>query len=123
MKNILIVEDDSFLAHAYTAKLSKSGFNMKLAKDGVEAMEILDAGEFKPELILLDLVMPRMDGFDVLNKLKENGKIDTIPVVVASNLGQEEDIKKAMDLGAKDFIVKSNFSLQELIGKIEKLSV
>lgn len=117
MKKILIVEDDSFLAHAYNAKLTKAGYEIRIARNGVEALEVIEG--FAPNLVLLDLVMPIMDGFEVLQNLKEKDLLKTAPVVVASNLGQDEDIKKAMSLGATDFIVKSNLSLAELIVKIE----
>lgn len=117
MKRILVAEDDKFLSNAYKIKLSKAGFEVKLASNGEEAVkEVL---EFKPDLILLDLVMPGKDGFFVLEELnKSNTKI---PVIIASNLGQQEDIKKGLSLGAKDYFVKSEVQLEDIIRKINKI--
>jgi len=114
--NILVAEDDKFLSSAYKVKLEKEGFGVKLVHDGEEAFNSL--AKTVPDVILLDLVMPNMDGFDFLKKVREIDKYKKIPVVVASNLGQKEDIDKAMALGADDFIVKSDLSIDEVIKKI-----
>jgi len=119
MKKILVAEDDKFLSNAYRVKLAKAGFEAKIVTDGLATMEALKT--FIPDLILLDLVMPRKDGFAVLKELQADEKLKSIPVLVASNLGQKEDINKAMALGAKDFVVKSNMSLNQLIQKITSL--
>jgi len=119
MKKILVAEDDKFLANAYRVKLTKSDFEVKIASDGEEVFEILKT--FTPNLILLDLVMPKKDGFTVLGDLKKSDKFKNIPVLVASNLGQKEDLDKAMALGAKGFVIKSNMSLEKLIEKIKAL--
>lgn len=116
MGKILIVEDDAFLANAYSAKLLKAGHEFKVAKDGEEVFDILK--NFDPDLIILDLIMPKKDGFTVLSELKQSPKWKSIPVVIASNLGQNEDIQKGLKLGAVDFIVKSNIRLSELVDKI-----
>jgi len=114
MKKILVAEDDLFLANAYKAKLSKSGFEVLVARDGKEALDIL--AKEKVSLVLLDLMMPVKDGFEVLAEMDKK-----IPVLVASNLGQKEDIDKAMKLGAKDYIIKSDVSLTDLISKVNSL--
>lgn len=119
MKKILVVEDDAFLIKAYQVKLAKSNFKVEIAKDGEEAMEKLK--EFSPDLILLDLVMPKMDGFAVLEALRADEKLSQIPVMVASNLGQKEDIEKAKRLGAKGFVIKSDMSLDEILKKVSAL--
>ena len=119
MKKILIAEDDKFLANAYRVKLTKAGFDIRIAKHGQETMDIL--GTFKPDLILLDLVMPIKDGFIVLNEIKNNPQLKSIPVLIASNLGQKEDIDKGMAMGAADYVVKSNLSMEKLIEKINSL--
>lgn len=119
MKKVLIVEDDVFLANAYRVKLAKAGFEIQMATDGVEALNILKT--FTPDLILLDLIMPVKDGFTTLHEIKENSALKSIPVLVASNLGQEEDIERAKKLGATDFIVKSNVTLAQLVEKINKI--
>jgi CheY-like chemotaxis protein len=119
MPKILIAEDDKFLANAYRVKLTKSNFEVKIAMDGVEAMTVLQS--FTPDLILLDLVMPKKDGFTVLSELKASPQFKNIPVLVASNLGQKEDLDKAMALGAKGFVVKADMSLEDLIKKINSI--
>lgn len=116
---ILVVEDDAFLRSAYTIKLTKADFTVKAATDGEEAMEMLKT--YTPDMILLDLVMPRKDGFSTLEDIKKDSKLSKIPVIVASNLGQQEEIARVKALGADDFIIKSNLSLEDLIGKITKM--
>ena len=116
MKKILIAEDDKYLMNAYRVKLAKAGFDIKLAVDGDEVLAALP--DFKPDLILLDLVMPKKDGFAVLEEMKKNASWQKIPVIVASNLGQKEDVDRGMALGAKDYIVKSDTSIDDVIAKI-----
>jgi DNA-binding response OmpR family regulator len=116
MKNILVAEDDKFLASAYRVKLTKAGFNVKIVFDGKEALSALTG--FYPDLIILDLVMPGVDGFAVLSELKKSDKLRKIPVLVASNLGESEDIVKATKLGAIDYIVKTDLSMKKLLEKI-----
>ena len=118
-KKILVVEDDKFLSSAYKAKLTKAGFEVVMALDGEEATTALTT--FTPDIILLDLIMPKKDGFAVLQEIKASDKWKNIPVIVASNLGQKEDIDRGMALGAKDFIIKSDLSLDDLIKKINSL--
>lgn len=119
MKKILIAEDDQFLVNAYQVKLTKAGFEVKIARDGQEAINTLST--FIPDLILLDIIMPVKDGFGTLKELKENPLWSKIPVIVASNLGQKEDLEKSKKLGAVDFIIKSDLSLENLITKINAL--
>lgn len=116
MSNILVVEDDTFLANAYRVKLTKSGFTIRIALDGDEVFTIL--AEFVPEVIILDLMIPKKDGFEVLKLLKADDRWKNIPLIVASNLGQEEDVDRAMKMGASDYIIKSDLSLNDLITKI-----
>lgn len=120
MKKILVAEDDTFLANAYRVKLTKAGFEVKLASDGDEVLGML--ASFIPDVILLDLVMPNKDGFATLEELGANEKWKTIPVIIASNLGQKEDVEKGMKLGAKDFVIKSEMSLSDLIKKIHEIA-
>jgi len=119
MKKILIAEDDKFLGNAYRVKLSKENFEVKIAEDGDEALEALKT--FNPDLILLDLVMPKKDGFSFLAEFKADKKNGKIPVIIASNLGQKEDIDRGMSLGATDYIIKSDLSLDTLIQKINSI--
>lgn len=119
MKKILVADDDKFLINAYRVKLTKAGFDVKLARDGVEVFEALKT--FMPDLMVLDLVMPVKDGFTTLEELKKNNLYKKIPVIVASNLGQKEDTDRAVSLGATDCIVKSDMSLEDLIQKINHI--
>lgn len=119
MTKILVVEDDKFLITAYEAKLAKSGFEVKIARDGVEALEVLQT--YKPDIILLDVVMPRKDGFATIAEIKQKPELASIPVIIASNLGQKEDLDKAMSLGAASYIIKSKLSMEALIAKVNEV--
>jgi DNA-binding response OmpR family regulator len=116
---VLVVEDDTFLASAYNAKLTKSGYDVKLASDGEKGLA--EVKTFNPDIILLDILMPGKDGFDFLTEIKNILGAESIPIIVSSNLDQSDAINKAMALGAKDYIIKSAMSLDELTTKIEKL--
>lgn len=116
MAKLLIVEDDKYLASAYRVKLTKAGFEVQNAYDGEEALQVMTT--YTPDLILLDIVMPKKDGFATLEEIRQNPSWKNIPVIITSNLGQKEDIDKGMNLGATDFIVKSDLSLNDLITKI-----
>lgn len=113
-----MAEDDRFLAKAYEAKLEKSGYEVIIARDGVEALAELD--KKKPGLILLDLVMPNKNGFEVLEAIKGDASLKSIPVIILSNLGQDADVKRGMDLGATEYLVKSEYSLQQIVDLIQK---
>jgi DNA-binding response OmpR family regulator len=116
MKKILVVEDDKFLRSAYLAKLVRVGFEVQVAEDGEEALKIL--GDFEPDLILLDLIMPKKDGFQTLAEMKGNSRWKNIPVIVTTNLGQQEDIDKAVGLGAMDYVVKTAMPMDGIVEKI-----
>ncbi len=115
---VLVVEDDSFLIKAYVAKLTGSGFDLQTASDGEEALNVLKT--FKPDVILMDLVMPRKDGFATLEEIKKNDELKNIPVIVTSNLAQQEALDRAKALGAADFITKSDLSMEDLVKRINK---
>jgi len=116
-KKILIVEDDSFLQGLASTKLEKEGFAVTGASNSDEAMKVLAAET--PDLILLDLVLPGTDGFGILKILRDTEKTKATPVIVFSNLSEDKDIKHAKDLGATDYMVKSNFTLDELADRIK----
>jgi CheY-like chemotaxis protein len=118
-KKILIAEDDKFLANAYRIKLEKEGFAINIVENGQELLDLVS--KLKPDIILLDLLMPVMDGFEALEKLKAEESTRKIPVLITSNLGQQSDLDKGLALGADDYIIKSNISLKEVIEKIKKL--
>jgi len=118
-KKILLVEDDKFLSEMYVNKLAASGFEVELASDGREAMT--KAGEAKPDLILLDIVLPKMDGFEVLQALKQDETLRSVPVIVLTNLGQKEEVEKGLKLGANDYIIKAHFTPTEVVAKVRKV--
>ena len=117
---ILIIEDDLFFQKFYRTQLEGQGFEIDIGKNGVEGLTKIDS--FKPDVILLDIIMPEKDGFEVLETLSENGKIKNLPILVFSTLGQEKDVKRAMELGAKGFINKSFFDFNSLLEKIKQLA-
>lgn len=111
-------EDDKFISKIYKTKLEKEGYNIEMAVNGEEVLKL--ARERKPDLILLDLLMPIKDGFETLKELKADPGLKDINVVILSNLSQEEDKKKVMDMGAIEYIVKANVSFQEMIECVKK---
>ncbi len=119
MRTILLADDDLFFQKFYSTKLTEQGFSVDVVSDGEEALEKLKKNVYN--LLLLDLVMPKKDGFTVLQEMisKENKKM--IPVIVFSTLGQDQDIEKAKQLGAADYIQKTYFNLDELLMKIKKV--
>ncbi len=117
--NILVVEDDKFLRELLVRKLFGEGFTVESAIDATGTFEILS--RWKPDIILLDLILPGEDGFSILEKLKKDKELTDTPVIILSNLGQQEDIDRAMALGAADFMVKANFTLDEIIEKVTKV--
>jgi two-component system, sensor histidine kinase and response regulator len=116
-KLVLAVEDDVFLAGVHKNKMAKEGFEIFVAGNGREALEFLKTR--KPDIILLDLIMPVMDGFETLKAIKENPETKDIKVVILSNLSQEEDKQRVMDMGALDYIVKANVSFREIVEKVK----
>jgi DNA-binding response OmpR family regulator len=118
-KKILIVEDDKFLRELIAQKLVNEGYDTSSAVDGEQAIKKIK--KQNPDLILLDLILPGIDGFEVLSKIKEDMEISKIPVIILSNLGQKEDIEKGLNLGAVDFLIKAHFAPGEIIEKIKKV--
>jgi len=118
-KKILLVEDDKFLSEMYITKLTESGFEVEAAFDGEEGL--LKADTFRPDLILLDIVLPKKDGFEVLKLLKEKEELKKILVIALTNLGQKEEVQKGFDLGADDYVIKAHFTPTEVVAKINRL--
>lgn len=116
-KKILVADDEKAIARALALKLTSAGFIVEVAVNGVEAIERIKANKF--DIIILDLIMPEKDGFAVLEYMKEN-KIKT-PVLVASNLSQDDDLKRAKELGAVSYFIKSNVPIQEIINNIKSI--
>jgi DNA-binding response OmpR family regulator len=113
---ILIVEDDKFLIKAYNIKFTRAGFDVITATDGAEGLEL--AKNELPKLILLDLMLPKIDGFEFLKRIATDEKLKSIPVVVLSNLGQQADKDRALSLGAREYLIKADFTLDEIIEKV-----
>ncbi|HEY7491850.1 MAG TPA: response regulator [Candidatus Tectomicrobia bacterium] len=116
---ILLAEDDRFLRKAAEATLKRHGFEVCTAADGEEALRL--ARVALPDLILLDLIMPKLHGFEVLHSLKHDPSTAQIPVIVLSNLGQDSDVHQALEAGAVAYYVKSNISLQDLVKQIQRV--
>jgi len=118
MKKILFIEDESALQKTFGDILKSKGYGVLKALDGESGLRSAQ-GE-RPDLILLDLILPKMDGFEVLKELKENEETKSIPVIILTNLEETEDIQKALELGATTYLVKSSYTLEEVVNKIEK---
>lgn len=114
---ILVVEDEAILLTALSEELKQQGFEVVGAKNGVEGVEKTNSEH--PDLVLLDLVMPKLDGIGALKQMKANPQTKEIPVVILTNLSDYDKIAEAMSLGAKDYLVKANYRLEELVNKIK----
>ena len=118
-KSILIVEDDKFLRELLTRKLETVGFKTSTAIDGQEALKKIK--EELPQLILLDLILPGIDGFSILEQIKKDSLTNKIPVIILSNLGQKEEVEKGLKLGADDYLIKAHFTPNDIIEKIKEV--
>ena len=116
---VLIVEDDVMLNKIYQTKLGIVGYKVFAAYDGEEGIKKME--ESLPNIVLLDLMLPKKNGFEVLEIVKQNIKLNHIPVIILSNLGQGDDIERGKALGADDFLVKSNVKLETVLEKIEQV--
>ena len=119
-KKVLIVEDDSFLQGLISRKLKAENYDVSIALSAVDGLKLIDGG-LLPDLIFLDLLLPQVDGFEFLKQLRGKGATKLTPVVVFSNLSEEKDIKRAKDLGITDFMIKANFTLDELLLKAKSI--
>ncbi|MDD4995908.1 MAG: response regulator [Patescibacteria group bacterium] len=120
-KKVLIIEDEKILLYALKEQLQRENFELIFASDGEEGLKsVLDN---KPDLVLLDLVMPKKNGLEVLKEMKKNKnpEIQNIPVIILSSLGQESEIREGLKTGAEEFLVKTEFSMQEITEKVKKL--
>jgi len=118
-KKILIIEDDKFLRELISQKLLKEGYDIAEAVDGEKGIKSVK--DEKPDLILLDLILPGIDGFEVLTKIKKDSEIAEIPVIILSNLGQKDDIEKGLKIGAAGYLIKAHFTPGEIIDKIKEI--
>jgi CheY-like chemotaxis protein len=118
MKKILIIEDEEILLNLLNKKLTQEGYEVYLSRNGLEGLEKMK--EIKPDIILLDIIMPKMGGMEVMEEMQKNEELKKIPVVIISNSGQPVEIDKIKKLGAKDWLIKTEFNLQEVVEKVNK---
>lgn len=117
--SVLIVEDDTFLSNIYKTKFDMEGFEVITAEDGEAGLAM--AKSKKPDMILLDILLPKMDGFMVLKELKADKEVKDIPVILLTNLGQKDDVNKGLEMGAVDYLIKAHFKPSETVEKVRKV--
>lgn len=115
---VLIVEDDTYISDMYRIKLESDGFEVEVATDGQAGLDAIINNH--PDLVLLDVVMPKMDGFSVLQKIRKNPDFKNMPIVMLTNLGQKESVEKGLLLGANGYIIKAHFTPSEVVDKIKE---
>ena len=116
---ILIAEDDKFLSRVLSDKFTREGYEVSVASNGLEAINKIKAE--KPDVVLLDIVMPGKSGFEILEEVKKDKKYKDIPIIILSNLGQKIDIERGKKFGVIDYLVKSNIPINDVLGTVEKL--
>ena len=119
-KGVLIVDDDKFLLDMYAMKFAEQGFDVESALSGTDALALLESGK-KPNVILLDIVMPGVDGFEVLSTIKEKKLAENSILIILSNLGQREDVDKGLSLGAAGYIVKASATPSEVVTRVKEI--
>jgi CheY-like chemotaxis protein len=117
-KKILLVEDEKLMIDLLQRKLTKEGYEISVAQNGEEGLKKMK--EIKPDLVLLDIIMPKMSGLEVMEEMQKDKELRAIPVIVISNSGQPVEIDKAQKLGAKDWLIKTEFDPQEVVDKVKK---
>ena len=121
MAILFMAEDDPLMSRMYERAFRLGGHDLKMAGDGEEALATLQKMETKPTLIMLDVMMPKMSGFDVLRKVKEDEKLKNIPVILLTNLAGQEDAEKGLSLGAVTYLVKSQYNPKQVVEKVEEI--
>lgn len=116
-QKILLIEDDKMLLEMYAAKFSREGYTVLTAENGANGLKL--AQEEKPDIILLDIIMPKMDGFATLKEIRKDDGMKSIPVILLTNLGQDQDIQKGKSLGADDYFIKANHTPTEIVEKVK----
>ena len=117
--HVMLVEDDEFLSDIYHKKFEMEGFKISSADNGEKGLE--EIKKRMPDIVLLDILMPKMDGFTVLEKLKEDSATKKIPVILLTNLGQKDDVEKGLEKGAVDYLIKAHFKPSEVVAKIKEV--
>ncbi|MEX1111873.1 MAG: response regulator [Candidatus Andersenbacteria bacterium] len=118
--SIVLVEDDSFISGMYQTKLTSLGYNVELKEDGEAAWERLQQDPL-PDLVLLDVVLPKKDGFEILEALRKDNRTAQLPIILLTNLGQKPDVERGIKLGADDYIIKAHYTPSEVVDKIKKI--
>ena len=118
-KKISVIEDDKFLRELIVQKLSNEGYDVIESVDGEKGVESVK--KEKPDLILLDLILPGIDGFEVLARIKSDPAVSEVPIIILSNLGQKEDIERGLKMGAADYLIKAHFTPEEIINKVNAI--
>ena len=116
---VLIIEDDSYISDMYKIKLESENFEVTIAGNGLAGIKILE--KQKPDIVLLDVVMPKVDGFSVLKTIKKNSELKEVPVILLTNLSQKENVERGFELGADGYIIKAHFTPSEVVGKIKDI--
>ena len=118
-KSILLVEDDPFLIDIYTTKMKESGFVVEVASDGESALQKIK--EKTPCLVILDIVLPQLDGWEILRQIKSDPKLKKIKIIILSNLGQKEEVEKGVELGATKYLIKAHYTPSQVVEEIKKI--
>ncbi len=118
-KTVLIIDDDPFILDMYVLKFKQSGFHIEIARDGKEGLQKIK--EMKPDVVLLDVVMPILDGFEVLQDLNKKNLLGETRVILLTNLGQKDDVERGLNLGAKDYVIKAHFTPSEVVEKVKSV--
>ena len=117
-KKVLLVEDDLFLSNILGTRLAKAGLNVVKAMNGEEAVKAVESG--RPDLILLDIIIPKRSGFEVLEEIKSDPSFRSVPVIIVSNLGQETDVERGKKLGVVEYFVKAQTSIDDIVDSVKR---
>ncbi|MDP4010365.1 MAG: response regulator transcription factor [Candidatus Spechtbacteria bacterium] len=118
-KKILLVEDDPFLSEIYITKFEEAGYVVEVADDGEKGFQKIKTSN--PDIVLLDIILPKMTGLEILESAKRDNALKDIPVIILSNLGSDDDTNKALELGAKGYLIKSQYTPSEVVAKVEEI--
>ncbi len=121
MKTILLVEDDPFLVDIYSTKLKEAGFSVQVAIDGKEVLKKMKGKGNMPDLLLLDIVLPNFNGWEILRKIGRDDELKALKVIILSNLGEKEEIEKGLKLGAARYLVKAHYTPTEVVEEVKKI--
>ena len=119
MPKILLIEDDPLLIDIYTTKLKESGFEVEVVDDGEKVIQGIE--KFRPDLVVLDIVLPHMDGWDVLRQIQAKKLLSQTKVMILSNLGQKDEVDRGMELGALKYLIKADYTPTQVVAEIQKL--